>query len=54
MNKLKLNYEQPCSEVLVVRFEGTLLVVSDGVNYGNTPGGAGGDDSYGPNDGEGF
>ena len=25
MNKLKLNYEQPCSEVLVVRFEGSLL-----------------------------
>ena len=47
-------YETPTTKTLVVRFEGAILAVSNGVNWGTTPGGAGGDDNYGPNDGEGF
>lgn len=54
MNKLKFTYEQPSSETLVVRLEGAILGVSGGANWNDTPGGAGGDDNYGENDGEGF
>ena len=52
MNKIKLDYEQPSCDLLVVRFEEGILTVSGGVNYSKNAGGAGGDDSY--DDGEGF
>ena len=52
MNKIKLDYEQPSCDLLVVRFEEGILFVSGGANYSTTLGGAGGDDSY--DDGEGF
>ena len=48
----KKTYENPESELIVVRFEKGFLEVSGGVNYSKTPGGAGGDDVY--SDGEGF
>ena len=52
MNKIKIEYEQPSCDLLVVRIEQGILYVSGGANYSITPGGAGGDDGY--NDGEGF
>lgn len=52
MNKIKLTYEQPGCELLVVRFEEGFLKVSGGANYSPTPGGAGGDDFY--DDGDNF
>lgn len=45
-------YQQPNTKVLVVRFEGCILVVSGGANYSNTRGGVSGSDSY--EDGESF
>ena len=51
MNK-KTIYEQPTAELFVVRFEKGFLEISGGANYSDTPGGAGGDDSY--DDGDGF
>ena len=38
MNKLKLNYEQPCSEVLVVRFEGSMICNSPTAGDPGKPG----------------
>jgi hypothetical protein len=45
-------YEQPTTKVLVVRVEGSILVVSGGANWAKSAGVAGGDDAYGENDGE--
>ena len=50
--KKKQFYESPEAELLVVRFEQNIMSVVNGVNYSDTTGGAGGDDSY--DDGEGF
>ena len=52
MNKIKLDYEQPSCNLLVLRFKEGILYVSGGVNYSKNAGGAGGDDVYGENDGE--
>lgn len=52
MNKIKLEYEQPSCDLLVLTVEQEILYVSGGANYSTTPGGAGGDDVY--YDGEGF
>ncbi len=46
MNKQKIFYDAPTAEVLVVRFEGGIMVVSNGINYATVAGGAGGDDEY--------
>lgn len=54
MNTIKELYSSPTTKILVVRFEEGILTVSGGVNWSNTSGGAGGDDNYDPNDGEGF
>ena len=42
----KTDYQKPTCEILVVRFEESLLTISNGVNYANKAGGAGGDDTY--------
>lgn len=39
-------YEQPTCNLLVIRFEQGILVVSGGANYAKKAGGAGGDDIY--------
>lgn len=44
--KKKQFYESPEAELLVVRFEQNIMSVVNGVNYSDTTGGAGGDDSY--------
>lgn len=46
MKKTKNTYLSPVTEILVVRFEGSLMNISGGANYSSTPGGAGGDDDY--------
>ena len=49
MNKIKSLYEAPTIDILEVRFEGTILTGSDGVNQSNhTPyfDGGGLDDYY--------
>lgn len=48
----KIFYEKPTVELLVVRFEENLLVISGGANWASQAGGAGGNDSY--SDGEDF
>ena len=50
MNKTKQGYVAPLSDLLVVRFEENLLTISNGVNYSNTVGGAGGNDVYDDDD----
>ena len=45
-------FEIPITDILEVSLGGTILEVSGGVNYSDTPGGAGGNDGYG--DGEGY
>lgn len=50
MNKKKSLYEVPTTDVLVVRFEGNLLAISNGVNYSDTIGGAGGNDVFDDDD----
>lgn len=54
MNKNKTTYERPTCDLLVIRFEQSLLTISNGVNYANRAGGAGGNDTYGEDDGEAF
>lgn len=44
----------PVTETLEISLKAHILDVSNGVNYSSTPGGAGGNDGYGENDGEGF
>lgn len=39
-------YTAPEAELLEVKFEEGILIVSGGRNYSSTPGGAGGDDEY--------
>jgi hypothetical protein len=43
---IKKHYEIPESELLLVKFEENIMSLRNGVNYSNTPGGAGGDDVY--------
>ena len=46
MNKIKLEYEQPSCNLLVVRFEQGILYVSGGRNVANIDGGVSGTDQY--------
>ena len=49
MNKMKSLYEAPTTNILVVRFEGAILIGSDGVNQSNHThylNGGGLDDDY--------
>lgn len=43
----KNNYETPTTEIFVVELKAGILGLSNGVNYSDTAGGAGGDDEYG-------
>lgn len=52
MNKLKEQYCSPTTNILVVRFGESILVISGGANYSSRAGGAGGDDAF--DDGESF
>ena len=52
MEKIKVTYDRPTTNLLVIRCKRNLLIVSGGANYSNAPGGAGGNDTY--DDGESF
>ena len=52
MKTQKQNYLSPVTETLVVRFEGGIMAVSNGINYADTQGGVAGVDLY--DDGDDF
>ena len=42
----KNSYETPTMEILMVELRAGIMGLSNGVNYSDTAGGAGGDDTY--------
>lgn len=48
----KNSYETPTMEILVVELRAGIMGLSNGANYSDTPGGAGGNDGY--SDGDSF
>ena len=50
MKTQKQNYLSPVTETLVVRFEGGIMAVSNGINYATFDGGVSGTDNYDDDD----
>ncbi len=52
----KLLYEKPLAEIFELHLQRNVLQGGspNGVNWSSNPGGVSGDDTYGPNDNEGF